>query len=365
MKRGWLIFFCALCLCLFGCAAQSGGGDKPALPQPESTPSRTQGTSAAQLVPERLSKNESGVPMLRVYDVKSETLETLSVEDYLPAVLAGEMAGDWPLEALKAQAILARTFVLQFVSQKESMYDGADISTDIKEAQAYDAAGVNARIREAVKETRGEVLNAGGELPYAWFHAHSGGKTALAREGLGWNDPEPTYTRVTDGLDSPDAPAEAAAWNAVFPVKQFLRACRATGADTETAEEVAIGEKGESGRAVTLLVDGVSAPAAELRLALGSTVMRSTLLTELSSDGAYVRMAGRGYGHGVGMPQWGAYALAEDGMAGEEIAVFYFDGVHVARLWDMPVPGQTALLPHDSLSLAGKSLRLPHRMCIM
>ena len=140
MKRGWLIFFCALCLCLFGCAAQSGGGDKPALPQPESTPSRTQGTSAAQLVPERLSKNESGVPMLRVYDVKSETLETLSVEDYLPAVLAGEMAGDWPLEALKAQAILARTFVLQFVSQKESMYDGADISTDIKEAQAYDAA---------------------------------------------------------------------------------------------------------------------------------------------------------------------------------------------------------------------------------
>ena len=109
----------------------------------------------------------------------------------------------------------------------------------------------------------------------------------------------------------------------------------------------------------------MSVPAAELRLALGSTVMRSTLLTELSSDGAYVRMAGRGYGHGVGMPQWGAYALAEDGMAGEEIAVFYFDGVHVARLWDMPVPGQTALLPHDSLSLAGKSLRLHHRMCIM
>ena len=94
MKRGWLFFFCALCLCLFGCAAQSGGGDKPALPQPESTPSRAQGTSAAQLVPGRLSKNESGVPMLRVYDVKSETLETLSVEDYLPAVLAGEMAGD-------------------------------------------------------------------------------------------------------------------------------------------------------------------------------------------------------------------------------------------------------------------------------
>ena len=50
--------------------------------------------------------------------------------------------------------------------------------------RAYDAAGVKARIREAVKETRGEVLNAGGELPYAWFHAHSGGLTARAKEGL-------------------------------------------------------------------------------------------------------------------------------------------------------------------------------------
>ena len=148
--------------------------------------------------------------MLSVYDVKSETLETLSVEDYLPAVLAGEMAGDWPLEALKAQAILARTFVLQFVSQKESMYDGADISTDIKEAQAYDAAGVNARIREAVKETRGEVLNAGGELPYAWFHAHSGGLTARAKEGLEYERP----SRAT--------PSASRAWKTTKPRRRRL-----------------------------------------------------------------------------------------------------------------------------------------------
>ena len=94
------------------------------------------------------------------------------------------MAGDWPLEALKAQAILARTFVLQFVSEKKSRDEGADISTDIEEAQAYDAAGVNERIKSAVEKTRGLVLNAGGELPYAWFQAHSGGLTARAKEGL-------------------------------------------------------------------------------------------------------------------------------------------------------------------------------------
>ena len=304
MKRGWLIFFCALCLCLFGCAAQSGGGDKPALPQPESTPSRTQGTSAAQLVPERLSKNESGVPMLRVYDVKSETLETLSVEDYLPAVLAGEMAGDWPLEALKAQAILARTFVLQFVSQKESMYDGADISTDIKEAQAYDVAGVNARIREAVKETRGEVLNAGGELPYAWFHAHSGGLTARAKEGLDYEKAEPGYTQCVKGMENDEAPAEAAHWQADF-----------------SADE-------------TLLISGQEVSAPAFRIAIGSTKMRSCLLESLRVEDGRVKMSGKGYGHGVGMSQWGAYAMAKAGKTAEEIVMHYFRGVSIDRAWE-------------------------------
>ena len=150
----------ALLLCT-GCASRGTQADKPALPRMENTPAKTRGKTAAELVPDRLERNAQGVPVLRVYDTENGRVEALSMEDYLPAVLAGEMAGDWPLEALKAQAILARTFVLQFVSQKESMYEGADISTDIKEAQAYDASGVNERIRQAVSETRGIVLNAG------------------------------------------------------------------------------------------------------------------------------------------------------------------------------------------------------------
>ena len=329
MKRGWLIFFCALCLCLFGCAAQSGGGDKPALPQPESTPSRTQGTSAAQLVPERLSKNESGVPMLKVYDVKSETLETLSVEDYLPAVLAGQMAGDWPLEALKAQAILARTFVLQFVSQKESMYDGADISTDIKEAQAYDAAGVNARIREAVKETRGEVLNAGGELPYAWFHAHSGGLTARAKEGLDYEKAEPSYTQCVKGMENDEAPAEAAHWQADFSADEVMAAANASGAKVDALESIAVGRRGE-----TLLISGQEVSAPAFRIAIGSTKMRSCLLESLRVEDGRVKMSGKGYGHGVGMSQWGAYAMAKAGKTAEEIVMHYFQGVSIDRAWE-------------------------------
>ena len=61
--------------------------------------------------------------------------------------------------------------------------------------------------------------------------------------------------------------------------------------------------------------------------------MRSTLLTDLRTENGQVIMAGRGYGHGVGMPQWGAYALAEDGLTGEEIAIHYFEGLHIAKMW--------------------------------
>ncbi|MFR5787251.1 MAG: SpoIID/LytB domain-containing protein [Christensenellales bacterium] len=207
MKRGWLIFSCAACLCLSGCAAGSGGGDKPALPQPEPDGGQGAGQSAAQ--PAGAAENESGVPMLTVYDVKNEKLETCPSKIICPPCWPERWRATGRWRRLKAQAILARTFVLQFVSQRNPCDDGADISTDIKEAQAYDAAGVNARIREAVKETRGEVLNAGGELPYAWFHAHSGGLTARAKRA-GLRKAEPGYTQCVKGMENDEAPGEAA-----------------------------------------------------------------------------------------------------------------------------------------------------------
>jgi len=306
------------CLLLSACAA------------PKDAPLPT----AAPSLPGGLATDESGTPTLEVYVTEDETISAMDIETYVMGVVAGEMKNDWPLEALKAQAILARTFVVRFVSEKESRYQGADISTDISEAQAYNEAAINDQVRLAVEETAGQVLvTAAGTLPYTWFHAHSGGTTALAREALGWKDAEPSHTMITEGLDSPDAPPEAKAWSASFPADEFLAACRKVGADPRDIDDISIYEKGSSGRAVTLMVDGEKVPAAELRIALGSTVMRSTLLTGLSSDGKTVRIEGRGYGHGVGMPQWGAYALAMDGHTGEEIALHYYNDLRVVNMW--------------------------------
>lgn len=338
-RGGQAALLLALCLWLTGCAAQGAGNDNEALPQPENTSaaqkaSESPGRGAADLVPERLSRDENGVPVLKVYDVKAEKLEELSVEEYLPAVLAGEMAGDWPLEALKAQAILARTFVLQFVSQKKSMYDGADISTDIKEAQAYDAAGVNDRIRQAVNETRGLVLSAGGELPYAWFHAHSGGLTARAKEGLDYEKDEPGYTQCVSGMENDEAPADAAQWSAAFTAQEVIAAAKDAGASVSEVTSISIGERGESGRAKTLLISGKEVSAPAFRIAIGSTKMRSCLLESLRVEDGQVKMSGKGYGHGVGMSQWGAYAMAKQGQTAEDIVTHYFAGVTLDQAWE-------------------------------
>ena len=80
----------------------------------------------------------------------------------------------------------------------------------IEEAQAYDETGVNERIEQAVRETRGMVLSYQGQLPYAWFHAHSGGMTELAVAGLGWDKAEPSYTQVVKSTE-PDTADDAQA----------------------------------------------------------------------------------------------------------------------------------------------------------
>ena len=322
---------------LSACAAR---GEAVPKTEAKSTPS---GAEAVRWPKDKLTLNSDGVPQLRVYVVEDEQIENLDMETYVQGVLAGEMKNDWPMEALKAQAILARTFVLKFVDEKESRYEGADISTDIEEAQAYDASAINVRIRQAVNDTRGLVLSSDGALPYAWFHAHSGGMTELARPGLGWEKEEPAYTQTVQSAepetvsDPADARTlkDAQKWSASFPYEEFEAACASLGVEASIGAKtkVSIAERGESGRASVIDVSGHPVGAAELRIALGSTKMRSTLLTSLQNADGAIRMEGLGYGHGVGMSQWGAYGMAQSGSTAEEIVKHYFRNITVEKLW--------------------------------
>lgn len=338
MKRGRreiaLLLCAAMLSCLQACAGSAGaaGVDSAATKKPVQV----------RWPQDKLKTGKNGAPLLQVYVVEDQQVEERELESYVEGVLAGEMKNDWPLEALKAQAILARTFVLKFVQEKESQYPGADISTDIEEAQAYDASAVNERIQQAVEETRGLVLSCEGELPYAWFHAHSGGMTEYARAGLGWEKDEPAYTQPSRGTE-PEQLSDAkenqqlqaaAEWKADFTFAEWTAACQKQGVQVEphAGSQLQISQRGESGRAVTLEIDGQSVNATDLRLALGSTKMRSTLLTSLKIENGKVHMAGKGYGHGVGMSQWGAYGMAQEDKSAEQIIKHYFQKVEIAQI---------------------------------
>ena len=275
----------------------------------------------------------NGVPQLRVYCVEDEAVETMDLETYVQGVLAGEMRNDWPEEALKAQAILARTFVLNFISEKDSQYPGADISTDISEAQAYNSANINDRIKDAVKQTEGLVMVYDGRFPYAWFHAHAGGITELPTAALEYKKADPPYTQVIESPDSDKAPENVKNWTARFTAEEVAAACAETGVKTGSVTSLEIGKRGASGRAITFIVNGKEVSAPALRLRLGGTVMKSTLLDSVNVDGNTITFSGRGYGHGVGMSQWGAYGMAEAGARAEEIVQHYFQDVEIQKLY--------------------------------
>ena len=284
-------------------------------------------------LPERLEIGRDGVPVLTVHDVSKDKNADMDIESYVMGVVAGEMKNDWPMEALKAQAILARTFVLKFCTDKQSKYEGADISTDVAEAQAYAPQSINARVRQAVDETRGMALSWQGEFPNAWFHAHSGGMTELPSVALEYKGGDPDYLKPTASEESEKAPASAKRWTATFTREQLAKACADAGVRVGAVETVALGEKGESGRAKAIVVNGQPVSAPSLRIQIGANRLKSTLIDSVQVEGNQVTFQGRGFGHGVGLSQWGAYQMAEEGRTAQQILQRYFPSVGIVELW--------------------------------
>lgn len=284
-------------------------------------------------IPEKLEADGDSVPRLSVYNTADETVTDMDIETYVMGVVAGEMKNDWPIEALKAQAILARTFTLKFCADKTSKYKGADISTDVTEAQAYAPKSINARVRQAVNETRGQAMAYDGEYAYAWFHAHAGGMTELPTVALDFEGDDPPYLRPVRSKDSAKAPDNVKRWEATFTEAQVVKACREAGLTIDEVESVEVGEKGNSGRARTLLINGKPVSAPSFRIAIGANTLKSTLIDNIEVDDGGVTFEGRGYGHGVGLSQWGAYAMAENGDDAESILRHYYEGVSIVKLW--------------------------------
>ena len=272
--------------------------------------------------------------VIRLYQHETGNVVQMTLEEYLCGVLAGEMDNTWPEEALKAQAILARTFTLEKMNQGTLANKNADASTDIQEFQAYDASKINEAIREAVDDTEDQVVVYNGQLIKAWFFSDGGGVTAAtAKEGLSYDKEETPYIKsvVDPGATHSKNPNQS--WEAIFSMEQVAEAIASvTGVSRDFYQDVKIAQRGPSGRVTTYQFDNVVVGAAALRLALGGTEMKSNLVDAIVIEDDMLYIKGKGYGHGVGLSQWGARVLAEQGKNAEQIIQYFFADVKIVEI---------------------------------
>jgi stage II sporulation protein D len=252
-----------------------------------------------------------------------QVVNRVPLEDYVAGTLGREVYQSWAPETLKAQAVVARTYAL-YQRARRPAEAGFDLAADTS-SQVY--GGVDAEtpgVRAAVDSTRGEVLEYEGEAILAAFHSASGGRTASAEEV--WGEPLPYLVSipVRHEEDSPDT-----YWRARVSGTTLARALIPLGHPLGSIREARVTERSASGRALAVALVGsegsarVSARA--LRTALGASVVRSTLFEIRPAQDGFV-LVGSGHGHGVGMSQWGAQAMAQRGASYREILATFYPG---------------------------------------
>ncbi len=250
------------------------------------------------------------------------------VEEYLRGVLPKEMIQSWPIEALKAQAVAARTFVLK--NREKHKKDGYELCATTH-CQVYSGVETFPTTDKAVSETRGEVLYHGGRTVDAPFHADSGGMTESAVNVWGGN------VAHLQAIAEEDKHTQA--WTVKFTVYDFSsRMGDAFGTlKSFNLSPLTIGkssnDRSTSGRVKVLKIVGtkktvqMKGDEARRKFSLPST------LFEVNIIGDEVVFSGYGKGHGVGLSQYGAKAYAEKGWTYDKILAHYYKGATLKKLY--------------------------------
>ena len=278
---------------------------------------------------------------LTVYNPNESLIVEAKLEEYLVGVVAAEMPPYFDLEALKAQAVAARTYALGRVKGyygSTASHFGADICTDPGHCQAwiskerflevYGGEDDWARIEKAVNDTRNIVVTYGDVLINPLFHSNSGGATEDAREVWAISESVPYLQSVfsPDESSYPDyEKKQLYSWDEIAEkVKtKYPEARLPSNVDMEI-ESFTV-----SGRVDSIRIGSVSMSGTEFRELLG---LRSTMISLNFPSAESVEITTYGYGHGVGMSQCGADALARDGYGYEDILKYYYSGVEVEEI---------------------------------
>lgn len=261
-------------------------------------------------------------------------INRVPLEQYLYGVIPAEMNPRWSLEALKAQAVAARTYALAKLGQFASR--GFDLRPTT-ENQVYRGAGVETTTSNAaVDQTLGQVLTRNGHYIAAYFHSSSGGYTETS-EAV-WGEPRPYLQALPDY----DQQSPRYLWQKNVPAATVRAGLAREGVQLGELVRFEVVERSYSGRVRHVKVVG----SAGARVVKGDVLRRaaglySTLFNVIGYGGAgghpgAFAFAGRGHGHGLGLSQWGAKALGERGFTYQQILAYYYPTTQLSSIASTP-----------------------------
>ena len=242
-------------------------------------------------------------------------INELPLEEYIKNVVSAEVGADWDMEALKAQAVISRTYAM--FQKLQNSNPNYDITSSVLH-QVYKGANENARITYAVMNTEGEVLTYNGRPIEAFYHSTSGDMTEAAEEVFGKSYP---YLKSVVG-SCETSPYWI--WERRIPVEEIEKVLNVSG-----IRDVRISSYTSTRRVKTVDVlhggGTVTVKATDLRKMLGWNRLPSTNFS-LSRDAGTFVFDGKGYGHGVGLCQWSSLEMARSGMNYRDILSYFYPG---------------------------------------
>jgi stage II sporulation protein D len=250
-------------------------------------------------------------------------INELPLEEYIKDVVAAEVSPDWDMEALKAQAVISRTYaVYQRRGNGNSFYD---IASSVLH-QSYKGKKPDARISYAVETTSGELLTFEERPIEAFYHSTCGGKTENSGDVFGKSYP---YLK---SVESSCSLSPYTSWERSIPIEEIERALHIPGIRDISIKSLTSTKRV---RQLTVKTDsGTTAiTATDLRKTLGWSRLPSTNFT-ISRSGDEIVFKGSGYGHGVGLCQWCALKMAREGKNYREILSFFYPGTKLQSYED-------------------------------